>query len=322
MAWFKWPFTNYGDLNLDWMLNLFSRFKNAFCTYSVLPADSDPSVTVDVDGFQKGVCFQFQLPKGVTGPQGPEGPQGPQGPQGVQGQRGPQGDQGPQGPTGPKGDSGEPGQGVDIVASAASTSDISSPQDNSFYMIGNDTDGWKLYFYNGIWHNLGSMAGIPGPQGPIGPVGPQGEKGDMGATGPEGPEGPQGPPGPQGTQGPQGLNGSASKFSAATIVNWGASYTNSLIESCSYFVIAGYLNYDNGVYDVYFLVPYVNNTNVYYSATSIVTGNQHNPNIDNIFFKSRITITPNSIIVEQPAALSGNSIVATTGGSVIHIIGY
>ena len=327
MAWFKWPFTNYGDLNLDWLINLFSRFKNSFCAYSVLPADSDPSVTVDVDGFQKGVCFHFQLPKGVTGPQGPQGEQGAQGPAGPAGPQGPAGAAGPQGPAGPqgeKGDTGAPGQGVDIVASAASTSDISSPQNNSFYMIGNDTDGWVLYFYNGTWHNLGSTAGLPGPQGPAGPQGPSGPQGEQGEQGPAGPQGPQGAKGDQGPKGPKGdpgEDGSSVIFTSGS-VQWGQSYSNAKISTCHYFIISGSLSYNGNTYEIYYIVPKATNAGLFYSASSVLSGNNNNANVEALFFKSKIRITSTTIVVEQPVVINGTNIVGTSGGYVGTITGY
>lgn len=59
----------------------------------------------------------------------------------------------------------------------------------------------------GVWTDLGSAQGPPGPTGAQGPQGSQGPAGPTGAGGPQGPTGAQGSSGPTGPQGPQGVVG-------------------------------------------------------------------------------------------------------------------
>lgn len=88
----------------------------------------------------------------------------------------------------------------------------------------------------GLWQEIDTIMGAPGPEGPQGPVGPQGPQGIQGEVGPVGPQGPKGDdgfikfeeltdaqkeelrgpqgiqgepgePGPEGPQGPQGIQG-------------------------------------------------------------------------------------------------------------------
>ena len=175
--------------------------------------------------------------------------------------------------------------------------------------------------------------GPEGPRGPEGPQGPKGEKGDTGAQGPEGPQGPQGekgdtgaqgpegPQGPQGPQGPPGQNGNIEKINSGPLY-WGTSYTNNLIGACSYYIIGGFAAYNDIVYEMYFFVPNTVNSQVYYSAASVFMGTYYGPNVEAIYFKSRITLTQTSIVVEQPVAITGSSMVSTTGGSVLYIWGF
>jgi len=87
------PNTNFNEINLDWILDFITSFKEAI---------------------ESG---EYQ---GIPGPEGPSGPQGPRGEIGPQGPAGPTGPEGPAGPTGPEGPTGPQGNPADptLVASA------------------------------------------------------------------------------------------------------------------------------------------------------------------------------------------------------------
>ena len=157
--------------------------------------------------------------KGDTGPQGAKGDKGdtgPQGPKGDKGDAGPQGAKGDTGATGARGLMGEPGpQGGGLnVLGAFGTYDelvaaVTNPQAGDQYIAVTN-----LYVWTGaVWHDAGSIAGVPGPKGDrgdAGDIGPKGDKGDTGAQGPKGDTGDtglQGPKGDRGDTGPQGIAG-------------------------------------------------------------------------------------------------------------------
>lgn len=168
-------------------------------------SSTNPAVSsTNIDGDQAlnvtdGSVFEFKNGAwnrmgNIKGAQGVQGPVGPTGPQGVQG---PQGIQGIQG---------EPGPGFHIVGKVATSSQLPDPssiEDNEAYLVGNDTDGYRLYVQIGdLWTDAGMVTGVQGPAGPVGPEGPQG---------PVGPQGPKGDKGEQGEQGPQGPSGAGTQ---------------------------------------------------------------------------------------------------------------
>lgn len=82
----KYPYTNFHEMNLDWIIKKMKALVDAWEGFSgKVSADAhtstDPEVTVTGD-LKEGLFFDFGLvqgPRGITGPQGPQGEQGPAG---------------------------------------------------------------------------------------------------------------------------------------------------------------------------------------------------------------------------------------------------
>lgn len=82
----NFPYTNFHEMNLDWMLQELKKLVNEWDSFGGTVSASahtsaDPEVSVEGD-LKTGLSFNFGLvqgPRGLTGPQGPAGPEGPQG---------------------------------------------------------------------------------------------------------------------------------------------------------------------------------------------------------------------------------------------------
>lgn len=201
----RFPFSNFHELNLDWIVNTLKRLAKRVESLTSIEAeavsiDYTQPPKVEVTQEDDATKLTFFLPGGIPGgppgpqgPAGPAGPEGPQGPQGPQGEKGPQGDagkdfkysdftpeqltalRGPQGPEGPQGPQG----------AAFTYGDFTEEQLEALKGPRGDT---------GPQGERG-LQGVPGPQGPQGLNGPAGLQGVPGPTGPQGPAGPTGPAG-------------------------------------------------------------------------------------------------------------------------------
>lgn len=201
----RFPFTNFHELNLDWIVNTLKRLTKRVESLTSIEAeavsiDYTQPPKVEVTQADDATKLTFFLPGGIPGgppgpqgPAGPAGPEGPEGPQGPQGEKGPQGDagkdfkysdftpeqltalRGPQGPEGPQGPQG----------AAFTYGDFTEEQLEALKGPRGDT---------GPQGERG-LQGVPGPQGPQGLNGPAGLQGVPGPTGPQGPAGPTGPAG-------------------------------------------------------------------------------------------------------------------------------
>ena len=82
-AFENFPYTNFHELNLDWIIREMRRLVAAWDEMSgqvtaTAHESLTPEVTVTGD-IKEGMEFDFGLVRGATGSQGPEGPQGPAG---------------------------------------------------------------------------------------------------------------------------------------------------------------------------------------------------------------------------------------------------
>lgn len=70
MAFFKFPYTNFHELNLDWFLAEWNNFKSLFqhptASAVSVPADEDASVMIEAPEGVGAWNFKFKIPRGVS----------------------------------------------------------------------------------------------------------------------------------------------------------------------------------------------------------------------------------------------------------------
>jgi len=116
--------------------------------------------------------------------------------------------------TGARGVAGPAGEGIHILSAVSTVGDLpSSGNTHGDAHLVTATGNLHVWATDNTWHEIGHIAGPPGPHGPDGPQGPLGPKGDDGGAGPQGikgddgAKGDQGPIGTAGVQGPTGAQG-------------------------------------------------------------------------------------------------------------------
>lgn len=138
MAVFEnFPYTNFHELNLDWIIREMKRLVAAWDEMSgqvtaTAHESLTPEVTVTGD-IKEGMEFDFGLVRGATGAQGPEGPQGPD------------------------------GRGIEIVGTRNSPADLPAVGNvGDVYEVDN-SGTWDMYVWDDdtqTWVNIGSLGSV------------------------------------------------------------------------------------------------------------------------------------------------------------------
>ena len=156
----NFPYTNFHEINLDWLIKTMKELTEEWESYggdiTVSAYESEEAEATVTGDLKTGISIAFGIP------QGPAGPAGPQGPQGIQGPAGPQGIQGPVGPAGPAGPQGPDGEALKILDVYPTLSDLETAHPTGSagdaYMVGTGT--YTLYIWStgsSQWVSAGSL---------------------------------------------------------------------------------------------------------------------------------------------------------------------
>lgn len=133
MIWNKYPYTNFHEMNLDWILNelktLVDEWNKFEHTYTEVTVEAYNSTTpeAEVEKTPTGLHFEFGLPQGEKGERG------------IRGERG------------EKGEKGDTGSGLEIKDVYATVEDLESAhptgQQGDMYLVGTNNE-YELYIWS------------------------------------------------------------------------------------------------------------------------------------------------------------------------------